>query len=465
MSSAPDIVLLVFDTARADAFAPWGGPHPTPNIERLCREGVEYRAATAPAPWTVPSIASIFSGRLPTEHWVSGEAFQWVDGRPTSQAPVIGDFTGTWLPEVLQEAGYRTRAASCNAWVSRWGGFDRGFDRFVQLTDFDGPSNGPLRTWARHAQRLYGKVDKGGKKAVDHLAAWLTEDRSPLFAFVDLMEMHDPYDPPRPFYPYPFWLRRRTRMLSGGTDASRKIRRSFEFGDPPREYVRLIRDLYLAAACYEDWLLGLFVGVIEEAKRPCMLVVLSDHGENLGEGGQFKHNSSLGQTLLHVPLVLWGSGVNIAQGTVNEPVSLVEISPWLQGVAGGEAEPLKGNGPVVSEYESAIRHTGIGDWVVGVLEERGQPIPPLVQHPGIAVRQGNMKYVAALTGEEAVYDLATDPGEEHDILAWNPQAAENFAPIRETWRERWSRPGTTNGQGALADDEIAEHLRSLGYID
>jgi arylsulfatase A-like enzyme len=286
-----------------------------------------------------------------------------------------------------------------------------------------------------------------------------------LFAFVDLMEMHDPYDPPRPFYPFPFWRRRRTRTLSGGTDASRNIRRAFEFGDPPREYVHLMRDLYLAAARYEDWLLGRFIRAIEETRRPCVLVVVSDHGENLGEGGQFKHNSSLGQTLLHVPLVLWGSGVNIAQGTVNEPVSLVEISPWLQGVAGGEAEPLKGNGPVVSEYESAIRHTGIGDWVVGVLEERGQPIPPLVQHPGIAVRQGNMKYVAALTGEEAVYDLATDPGEEHDILAWNPQAAENFAPIRETWRERWSRPGTTNGQGALADDEIAEHLRSLGYID
>jgi len=67
MPVVPDLVLLLCDTARADAFRPWGGRVETPHIQRICGEGIAYSRATAPAPWTVPSIASIFSGRLPTQ--------------------------------------------------------------------------------------------------------------------------------------------------------------------------------------------------------------------------------------------------------------------------------------------------------------------------------------------------------------------------------------------------------------
>jgi arylsulfatase A-like enzyme len=466
MADAPDVVLLLCDTARADAFRPWGGSDPSPNLERLCREGLVYTAATAAAPWTVPSIASIFAGCLPTEHGVSGEGFQWVEGRPTSQAPTIQNYMGSWLPESMDLRGYRTRAASCNAWVSRWGGFDRGFDEFVQLSEFGDQSGRPSATWARRAERLYGKVDKGGRAAVEHLGRWLKEAHdAPVFAFVDLMEMHDPYDPPRPFYPFAFWKRHHTRVLSGGSEASRQIRRAFEFGDPPVEYVRAVRELYRAAAAYEDWLLGRFVRTIEDAGRPCVVVVVSDHGENLGERGQFKHNSSLAQTLLHVPLVIWGHRVDLGRGVVEEPVSLVALPDWIQDLDEVRDRPLAGGGAVISEYESAIRHTGIGEWVTEVLEERGAPVPALVRHPGIAIRQGTLKYVAALNGDEALYDLAADPGEDHDVLAWKPEAARDFAELKDAWVERWSREGSANDPGALASDEIADHLRSLGYID
>jgi len=466
MPVVPDLVLLLCDTARADAFRPWGGRVETPHIQRICGEGIAYSRATAPAPWTVPSIASIFSGRLPTQHGVSGESFQWIDGRPTSQAPVIRSYAGSWLPEALRVRGYRTYAASCNAWVSRWGGFDRGFDEFVQLSDQDGFPRGELGSLARRAMRLYGKVDKGGRRALHQFQRWIGEPvAAPLFTFVNLMELHDPYDPPRPHYPYAFWKRPRTRILSGGSKASRQIRAAFEFGQPPAEYVSVVRNLYLAAARYEDWLLGRFVEAVEDRGRPCVVVVVSDHGENLGEHGQFKHNSSLAQTLLHVPLVVWGHKVDVGQGLIDEPVSLLGLAEWLMALVDGDGGPMTGDGPVISEYESAIRHPDIGSWIVEVLEERGLPMPALVQFPGVAIRQGKTKYVAVENGEEALYDLEADPGEDHNILAWEAGAAAEFRPLRDTWRERLSSLQAPDGEGELADAEIAEHLRSLGYID
>ncbi len=466
MPVAPDLVLLLCDTARADAFRPWGGPHETPTMQRLCREGIAYAIATAPAPWTVPSIASIFSGRLPTEHGVSGESFRWINGRPTSQSPTIRDYQGSWLPESLRVRGYRTHAASCNAWVSRWGGFDRGFAEFVQLSDLPGFQEGRLGSLVRHAGRLYGRLDKGGRRALQHFKRWNREPAAkPLFAFVNLMEMHDPYDPPRPYYPYAFWKRRRTRVLSGGSKASRQFRRVFEFGEPPAEYVRTLRTLYLAAARYEDWLLGRFIQAVEDRGRPCVVVVVSDHGENLGEHGQFKHNSSLAQTLLHVPLVVWAHKVDVGAGLVDAPTSLLGLPDWLLSLADGDGRPLNGDGHIMSEYESALRHPDIGNWIVEILQERGIRVPALVQHPGIAIRQGRMKYIAAQNGEEALFDLDADPAEEHNLLAWKPEAAAEFLPQLEAWRQRWSRLKPHGGEGAVAEDEIAEHLRSLGYID
>src|SRR5262249_23249122 len=98
----PDLVLVICDTARADAFKPWGGPCPTPTMERLAREGVAYRNATTQAPWTLPSTASIMSGKLPTQHGIHNDCLDWSGDRPTTPATAVRGVTGEWLPETLQ---------------------------------------------------------------------------------------------------------------------------------------------------------------------------------------------------------------------------------------------------------------------------------------------------------------------------------------------------------------------------
>ena len=468
----PDLLVLLTDTARADAFSPWGDRVRTPEMDALARDGIAYDAATSPAPWTLPSTASMFSGRLPTEHAISGDSFRWTEGRPTSPADAVKAWKGPWLPEDLRDRGYSTWAASCNIWISPWGGFDRGFDTFLHLHDRTRlPISGRAGRAVVKARRMYGRMDRGGRQALDAFRRRAAQrDPNPLLAVVNLMEVHAPYDPPRPFYPYPFWHRARTRRLSGGSNKARRfLSYNTRVAAPPADYVRTIRRLYYSAARYEDWLIGRFVDAVRRRDRPAVVVVVSDHGENLGEHGLFNHNSSLAQTLLHVPLVLYGHGVDVGSARLDHPVSLLGLAPWLLRLADGERpDPPDGDGIVVSEYESTIRHNGIPADIQGMIDS-GDParVPQLVHRPGVALRSGNLKYVAVEEGRDEVFDLASDPGEEHDLLPAKPELAERFAAAREEWTKRRARlPVEEQGDpGEVAEGEIADHLRSLGYID
>ena len=314
---------------------------------------------------------------------------------------------------------------------------------------------------------MYGRVDRGGRQAVQAFARRLNQaGRDPLFGFVNLMETHAPYDPPRPYYPFSFWKRAKTRRLSGGTAKARRfLSYNARVAEPPPDYVRTIRDLYYHSARYEDWLLGRFLGIVRARDRPTIVVVVADHGENLGENGLFNHNSSLGETLLHVPLVLWGYRLELPSGKVEEPVTLLWLADWLRVAAEGVVGSPPRGGDVVSEYESTVRHNGIPADIRGILEG-GDPsrVPPLVFRPGMAVRKGSLKYAAVEDGREAAYDLERDPEERHDLLPERPEIAQEFAAAKDEWRRRRSAQ-PRYAAGDTAEGEIAEHLRMLGYID
>jgi arylsulfatase A-like enzyme len=463
----PDILLVICDTARADAFRPWGGQSPSPTLERLVQQGTAYANATTQAPWTLPSTASIMSGKLPTQHGIHNDCLDWSGESPTSPAAAVRAVAGEWLPESLRERGYTTWAASCNQWITPWGGFDRGFDEFHDTTDRVRLPRGQWGRYVRKAGRLYGKFDRGGKAVTTLLArkAGSTSADQPMFAFMNLMECHSPYDPPRPFYPYAPWKRPETFKMSGGGKGPRKFL-VYNLGveRPSGDYVTTLRTLYRQCARYVDWLLGRVVRVVEERGRPAVVVVVSDHGENLGDHGLFGHNSSLNQTLLHVPLVTWGHKVDLASGWVQDNAALTGLAPWLRGIADGTMTPMAGNGPVITEYESTTR------WIPADVQARldatgkADSVPPLVYHAGFAVRDGSMKYIALETGAESLFDLADDPDEERDLAAVRPEEVLRLRPHRDAWQRRRAEQPTYEA-GDVADQEISEHLRQLGYIE
>ena len=121
-----NVLLLVFDTARADAMEPYGaGAGSTPAVAQLAASGAASDMY-ATASWTMPSHASMFTGEMPRALGLG----QAPGGSPDGVRPVLEANSDRMLAEVLRRAGWETRAASTNLWVSPHAGFTTGFEEF-----------------------------------------------------------------------------------------------------------------------------------------------------------------------------------------------------------------------------------------------------------------------------------------------------------------------------------------------
>src|SRR4030095_4378445 len=146
---------------------------------RVAREGAWFAAATSPGTWSLPSHASLFTGRYPSSHGAN---------RPRS---LLDDRFPT-LAEVLAAHGYETFCCTANAWISDGLGLTRGFAvRDLSWEDRTGPFAG------RVLDRLgLGPGDKGGGGVADDFAAWRRErpaEGRPAFVFLNFLEAHYPY--------------------------------------------------------------------------------------------------------------------------------------------------------------------------------------------------------------------------------------------------------------------------------
>ena len=197
----PNVLLIVFDTARADAFEPYGAAAgASPAVADLARAGRSLPDVRATACWTIPSHASMFTGLYPRAAGL-GRA---PGGAPSGCRPAMERQAERVLPEVLRRAGYRTRGISTNLWITDASGFATGFDEFrvvdaTRQPDMVGAGMRSRVAWAAEAARA--RADDGAAEAGEVLQRWLgdaTADR-PTFWFVNLIEAHSPYLPPRPW--------------------------------------------------------------------------------------------------------------------------------------------------------------------------------------------------------------------------------------------------------------------------
>src|SRR5687767_4200605 len=123
----PNVLLIVFDTARADAFEPYGAAAgSSPAVADLARAGRALPDVRSTACWTVPSHASMFTGLLPRAAGL-GRA---PGGTPAGCRPAMEAHADRVLAEVLRRGGYRTRGISTNLWITEGSGFATGFEEF-----------------------------------------------------------------------------------------------------------------------------------------------------------------------------------------------------------------------------------------------------------------------------------------------------------------------------------------------
>ena len=414
----PDIVLVVWDTCRGDRATVNGYALPTtPRLAAFAAEGRTFRQCYTPSPWTPPAHASLFTGLLPRNHGLRETIGDRVDGG----IPL--------LAETLRDAGYETIAVVANSFLSDARGLVRGFGRRVECfeTKFPGATGTVV-------------ADRVAEILADRKAAAVGR---PLFLFVNLMETHVPY-----------------AFDAAEVEAVRGV----EAVEPARAAANVVSEPVLMAhtagvrrvdpaifpalgAAYDGAvrLVDRSTGRILDALREHgvldrgVVVICGDHGENLGEHGALGHAHSVGDAVLHVPLVVRWPG-RFEPGSVEEgQVRLQDVYPTLLEAAGVPV-PRPCGRDAVTLTESPLRPR-VAIATFGPATDRSQGLailepgaPPQAVdqpfHAYVAVREPNVrpgarKYSSwartdfdgnTVELRERLVDPKADPAEDRNLL-------------------------------------------------
>lgn len=422
-------ILIVVDTLRADHLGLYGYGRPTsPHLDAWSQQAAVFERAIAPSPWTLPSFASMLTGELPSRHGAGSRAHD----PDRNSLPGLGDALPTF-PEALKAAGFRTGAIVNNPFLLPSVGLHRGFGSY----DYKPPSP----TYERRASDV-----------VDLALAWIERNReASFFLMLHMMDPHLSYDAPPPF------RGRFTAGLPGGFELpvshSWAIRERAAFvGDEESAFIRAAYDEEVAFVDHE---LGRFFDtLVKRGLWSRLLVVLtSDHGEELFDRGGFEHGHSVHQEVLHVPLIVWGPGVSVARH--GDPVSLVDLPRTLLdgvGVDGWKDSAGQSLWPVLGAERTAPD--------VRLLIAEGTLYGP---ERRAAIRWPLKLTLEAGTGRQHLYDLEQDPEERSDLAA---QQREATARLRRELGSTLDMPlQGVPPEAAPLDEETVESLRALGYVD
>ena len=428
---APNVLLLILDTVRAKSLGLHGGAAGvSPHLDRLASRSIVFERAQSPAPWTLPSHASMFTGRWPHETSASWD-------RPL-------DDTHPTLAEALAERGYATAGFVANLlYASTPLGLDRGFARYEDFPISPGQvvlSTSLGREIVTHdgLRRLAGWHEVLNRKPADglnrDLLDWLDRRPAsrPFFAFMNFFDAHEPYEPPaavRQRFVDPGFRRddvSHTHSLLRGVDA----RRVDGWAMSPAE-ARNELGLYEASIAALDARLGELFDRLEERGLldGTLVVITSDHGEQFGEHGLFGHLQSLYQPVTHVPLIVRLPGDGGAGRRIETAVSLRDLPATVLDLVGAGPDVLPG-ASLAALWEEG-REPSIS-WAVselhrGLAEEPWYPIASGLDMQ--ALLNGTIFYICNPDASEELYDLSTDP-DETENLAGTPFGDEAIFAFR-----------------------------------
>jgi arylsulfatase A-like enzyme len=440
-ANAPDVLFLLLDSARAANLSVAGYDRPTtPNLERLASRGVYFERAVATSSWTLPSHATLFTGRYAFE-----QSADW-------RSPL--DETHPTLAETFAGRGYSTAAFVSNVlYLTKETGIDRGF---IHYDDYRVTFQMIVKASlvARQIARAFGVRTQGislterrwageiNTAFLDWFAARRPggQPRRPIFAFLNYLEPHTPYLPPSPF---------RERFGAIGPAPDIDLRRQWT----PKEIERE-KNGYDASLAALDHGVGELLADLERRGdlERTIVVITSDHGEMLGEHGLYDHANGLHWPLLHVPLlIIYPPGVP-AGLRVAEPVTLRDLPATILELAGvrpaswpGESltrfwnrgSLAQGSSTVAQGFSPAGSST-VAQGPNGVAQgfspadpsgTSGSPLLSEISqginlNPWLPASRGDMKslvvgskhYIRISDGTEELYDLETDPGETRNLI-------------------------------------------------
>ncbi len=438
----PNVLVIVLDTVRADHLSLYGYSRLTsPTLKRLAERGIRFDEARATAPWTLPSHASLFTGRWPHELGV-----KWM-------TPLRDRFPT--LAEYLGARGYATAGFVANTlYCSADTGLDRGFTHYEDyvldwerlqplrtallvdrawaevasfgLTVSRNMNAGPFHSYLESAVRwllLTGRKEAGSiNRAFLDWLSHRTEPRRPFFAFLNYFDAHTPYLPPM------------------GT--------AFRFGPGPRSdadfillnelwtavdklrlaphYRLLVRDSYDNCLAYLDERLGELFDALQRSGvlDRTLVIIAADHGEELGEHTLFDHGESLYRPEIRVPLLIVLPAPTQVAGVVRECVSLRDLPATIVDLVGlADGSPFPGRSLARLWRSPAPEAAPDAADLVGAISELSAPNPslpsagrsPAARGPLVSLAEGDFVYVRNQgDGHEELFHERDDPLELHN---------------------------------------------------
>jgi arylsulfatase A-like enzyme len=423
----PDLILISIDCLRADHVGVYGHTRPTtPNIDALAGDAAVFENTVSVSSWTLPTHMSMLTGLMPTEHGLT---------RSRKRGPDV-----PYLPEILSRDGYETIGVVSGLYLSPTFGYEQGFDVYRALIDE------PAETLVDAARELF-----------------FSEPRRPRFLFLHFFDAHWPYLPRDEYLEQ---VGGRPKEVSDLLKNVINRRRPADAGQTEDT-----KTLYDAEVAYVDAHLGRFFDELEQSGRydDALIVITADHGEGFYEHELWQHSEIIYNEVTRVPLIVKGPRGAGAR-RVSELVSQLGIFPtFLEAL---ELETPFDHPGLLSLSEDGARFPAsiMSEIIWEANESRG----PFVK---LAATRGELKYIATFSGElddeqfvstlvkEELYDLSRDPGERSNLL---PDGANRIGELRSQVRDyldvvRARRAGG-GGDRIVVDDELAEKLRALGYV-
>lgn len=439
------VILYVLDALRADHLGYMGGLTAiSPTIDRLAQEGFAFRDHRSTAPNTLPSIRHLFTGKT----LVNQAAWRDIGKRlPT-------------LAETFGNAGYRTALFSGNGYVSPQFGLARGFAHVSQEALFD-----PADTSLPGVNESAVQVHRAALKWLETVG----QDEK-VFLYLQTIHPHNPYAPP------PRLETRYTRGIPSSIEGSTKVLRAItrgrrSFSDADR---RRLRGLYAASVTYNDIELARFLSALGTLVPPTetLLVLTSDHGEELFDHEGALHGYTLYEELLRIPMLVWAPG-RVKPGQTSDltdaldlHATLVDLVPAPEATfsEGRSLLPLLGGGTAPPQK----LHFSVAEGIPG---------------GAFAVRKGPWKYIwvrgnddrwaigqgpARSWDREYFFDLASDRSERRNLAgggtvleAWLRQELRSWVAARLGEKT----PLDEDSEEPIVNEDVRRRLRALGYVE
>lgn len=446
LPARPDIIVLVIDTLRADRLARHGGKaNLTPFLDELAERSNFFARAYATAPWTSPSVASLFTSRYQSQHGI----------RVLNSVLSPEELT---LAEILRSSGYATAAFSANGMLSKLFGYGQGFDVHKAKLNMDVNTQLALTKRASElVESAFAWVDRLGDAQAK---------RPPVFLYLQFMETHAPYAPPAEFL-------ERVRRGKPPIDLDVVNRTAVANLPMSEQMARDVEDVYDAAVLEIDAeFRKLFTRLDERGMLDDSLVVVTaDHGDEFRDHGKMSHSHTLFNELLHVPLLVLTPGQS-SGGVVNRVVSLVDVAPTILELA-GIAKPASFEGSsFVLDLEPRGMRESLGRWIGRFVDDRPEPAAyserasalSMEEPPSAHARSlvgGAGKIIESLDGTRSYFDLASDPREQRpDGL---PESARSELAARLEAMRAHVGGTAVEGERHELDESQKEALRALGY--